>query len=86
MFESASRKTMATTMDVTTSEHEPSRRDVELSSQTTGKRIGVPAPAVYPQRMPATVRWRWAVLIITVLSTLCWSVIVLIMVALLARL
>ena len=45
-----------------------------------------PAPVVYRRRTPATLRWRWAVLIIAALSTLCWGVLVLIMVWLLAAL
>ena len=45
-----------------------------------------PAPLVYRRRTPATLRWRWAVLVIAALSTLCWSVLVLIMVWLLSAL
>ena len=75
---------MARTMDVISSPY-PLIDAIEREAYDRGKDRR-PAPVVYRRRTPATLRWRWAVLIIAALSTLCWSLLVLIMVWLLAAL
>ena len=70
-------------MDITSNENEPYTGDVEPERHHR-EDDWRPVPIAYRRRTPATLRWRWAVLVIAALSTLCWCVLVLIMVWLLA--